>query len=346
MLRRHSNRRASVSQEENESPEHGGEGARRIRNVEVLICLSILAAFVIAKQGAIVRTRNEVTPTKDANEKWKSLLMQSVWNGTEIVDLLDAPDCAAAIRRAKQRQPPIVALCPLCTRGTLNSTHVQYLKVSKAGSSTMVKLLTHQDQSSSPLARHLCQGQPQDDFRFTLVRDPIDRVISAYREVDIGQWKNSPHISYRKHHTEPDRIVAFLEDFFAGNMFSFDCGMPHHLFSAALTLDAARSMNRLPNLVGRLENMSDFFTALNDKVGADLPIPNATYARGPKSIPGASNVIYSLFEEDFVCFGYQFIKNASAIELSPKKMRAYHRNHKAKIATPNCNIRYTLEPSE
>lgn len=339
------NRRAiAASEEENESP---GSGGRRISNVELLTCLVVLAIFVVvSQQGAIVRPQKGLSTTRDSTEKLNSLLQQSVWNEQEIVDLLDAPDCAAAIRRAKQRQPPIVALCPLCTRGTLNSTRVQYLKVSKAGSSTMVKLLTHQDQSSSPLARHLCQGQPQDDFRFTLVRDPIDRVISAYSEVDIGQWKNSPNISYRKHHTEPDRLMAFLDDFFAGNMYSFDCGMPHHLFSAALTLDAARSMNRLPHLVGRLENMPEFFTALNDKAGADLAIPNATYARGPRGIPGASNVIYSLFEEDFVCFGYPFVASASAVELSPAKLDAYHENYKAKIATPNCTLRYKLEPSK
>ena len=280
--------------------------------------------------------------------------LQIVWTGKEeIRALLERPECKAAILRARQRQPPNVAMCPLCTRGRLGNSSqiVQYLKVAKAGSSSIVNMLsgaTNRGRTNS--SKHLCMYQPQNEFTFTLVRHPVSRAVSAYYETDRKDWYKSPKITYRKVKEEPQRFLHFLDDYFKGKMESWDGGMPHHMFSAALTLQAAQEMDRLPDVVGRLEDLPALMNVLNELTGTNLNAPHLLNSDLP-DFRDFEAVIAALFEEDFVCFGYpQPELPVSGYNASVESLRFLDYENKSKtvhgIQPPSCSSHYIAHESD
>lgn len=215
---------------------------------------------------------------------------QKIWNKKQLIQLLNQPQCAAAIKKAQLRHPYNVPICPLCTRGQFSNTNntktntttnntsnvntnIQYMKIPKAGSSTMINLLTNDPFQQTKSSKTLCQYQDTNDIRFTMIRDPSQRIFSAYGEVDLKSktWNNSSsHLSYRnfdKDNEPVHRFLQFLYDFYMGYMNAWDGGMPHHMYGAALHFDTLRSNNNdfaLPDIIGRLEYIDDFINQLYD----------------------------------------------------------------------------------
>jgi Sulfotransferase family len=230
-------------------------------------------------------TRNKKKPNVDVVKKKTQtdpnpIFYQKMWTRKDIVKVLDSPECSTAIANAKRMQPRNVAICPLCTAGMIGDTFpyaIQYMKIPKAGSSTMVKYLTNQTNQLRQVAQTLCVDQPHTDIRYTMVRNPLERIYSAYNEVDSPkkEWLYSPNVTYRQYGSvgRPHRIhrfLQFLSDYFNGYMNSWDAGMAHHMLGAALHLDAVRTeadgitKNNLllPDIVGRLEYVDDFMSSL------------------------------------------------------------------------------------
>lgn len=199
----------------------------------------------------------------------------------------------------------------------------------------------------------LCQENVKQ-FRFTSVRDPVARVLSAYEEVlKPPPWytTNISNLSYReydKKNNSNEHFVAFVDDYFMGRMENWDGGMPHHMVSAALTLQAAFEMDRLPNVLGRLEKSALLFKYLHELApGGNFQLPHAysTGATKARSTREMVKVIIDLWEEDFVCFGYPLpYANSTTTKVYHNKYASFNR---AKRETPPlCSSHYVLTSNE
>jgi hypothetical protein len=281
------------------------------------------------------------------------LINKSVWKGEEIRQLLQRPECQQAIQRAKERHPPNLALCPLCSRGRFPDTNisVEYLKIPKAGSTSLVNLITGSTkmQHLNKEAQMLCEGRHPNDFRISMVRDPTLRLISAVSEVNKKRWRKSPNVSYaRIKNDDKRRFLQFLEDYFQGRMENWDAGLPHHVMSAAMYIQAIYDMNRTVSVLGKMEDPEAFTQLLSVQVNGKNVTLEKWNARGSSLETGLFQWYQAaaavLFEEDFVCFGYSLPQNITneAKALMRGRNDKYRSNWSKHRTQPKCTERYSM----
>ena len=274
---------------------------------------------------------------------------QHLWKDDEVIQLMQAPQCQEAVVRARQRLPRVVSqsFCPLCSHNhiqLLNGTHVTmtYLKIPKAhAASGHNNSLWGTHQSACEVTPH------NNNFLYSFVRDPLSRVLAAYNEASV---RKSSQTKRKMVDGEPDRFIAFCEEIFGGNVRNWDGGgKSHHMMSAALMIQAAMDMNMLPSLLGRMEYLDEMEEEINLRMGKHLSRSHKRFKKN--KLPFALNItsvlydlIGSLWEEDFVCFGYTLPIDGSMISPPSSKYvrigklleeKYWQRNHQPDLPEPS-----------
>jgi hypothetical protein len=157
---------------------------------------------------------------------------------------------------------------------------------------------------------------------WTVVRDPIDTVLSGYMQLSL--WpehdKLSPLPRWRQMPCSeplPDsqtrstaRFDAFLDDLVAGRPLGYSF---HHVYPQALKIDVHEGGLPLPiKAIGRLENLNADLTQIASRYGrvANVTIPPAvrahSHAADPciriERTPQIMSKLCRLFEVDYACF--------------------------------------------
>ena len=156
-----------------------------------------------------------------------------------------------------------------------------YLPTPKAASSTIRAILERSFKKFGRSCAYMPSGTlhiiPRDAYVFTAVRNPISRIIGAYRETDshlLGhQYSDALVANFIKinRNDEPRRFRTFLEDLFAGRAGLNDKynGFPAHAYPQYLVQCGAPHVN----FTLRLESFtSDWYKMLED-MGLELALP-------------------------------------------------------------------------
>lgn len=186
-----------------------------------------------------------------------------------------------------------------------------------------------------------CRPVSHTHERFIFVRDPFDKLLSAFLEIAGGKGSRAAWIEefrkgracpvhpliegtddHRKQAHRMDRLLTWsFEDLSAVfNEFVKDIGAGFrnfHMLSQTYSIVASPS---LPTFIGQLEHASDGWASFLDGLGLSdgrlaLPFTNAKISGRPKSSPtkrptlaaldpDAQAVFCSFYRQDYECLGY------------------------------------------
>ena len=203
-----------------------------------------------------------------------------------------------------------------------------YLKTAKAGS---VSMKTYMDQqfNDTSLAFWSEKNPPAGTFTFTFVRDPLERALAAYAEVD-GQKRTKDTASLVQAHVHKvgttyvavprkagngtARFLAYLDDLVADRVPAE--WKPSHSHLVTYHLLTAEVASRV-NFVGKLENLPADWPDMLERAG--VPVAQRT-AQPPnnhvgksaylqeEAVPRTDEVVRKVCEvyaADYACLGYE-----------------------------------------
>lgn len=207
--------------------------------------------------------------------------------------------------------PPNAMLPVADPRGAVSLEHgFFYNRIPKAANSTVTRLLVNAIgvDAIGPAAKHVFKRPSELSkvevdrfaacFKFTVVRNPYERVLSAYldkiaRRVDTRRWGE-------------------ISDFYAFCRF-LDGGALHADPHWAPQIDLLLLPTSLFDLVVQVEHLSRDLPPVFEMLG--LPAPSATERYGPPPTQAGAllaqhyddtsrSVVARLYERDFAAFGY------------------------------------------
>jgi hypothetical protein len=153
-----------------------------------------------------------------------------------------------------------------------------------------------------PLRAHT--GHPTHDyFKFAFVRNPWDRVVSAFFYLDGGGC-NEFDEAYR---------AQYLARY-NGSFEAFVRGLPSHVthvhFRPQTYWLSDATGRLLPDFIGRFETIEPDFRQVADRLGlsADLPVVNRSRHRPYREHYSAEtrDIVASIYRRDIDAFSYQF----------------------------------------
>lgn len=142
-------------------------------------------------------------------------------------------------------------------------------------------------------------------FKFAFVRNPWDRVYSAYSYLKGGGWNDDDKAWSNKH-------LAEINDF---NQFIIDWLTPERLYSHIHFWPQTRFIydrrgKLLLDYLAYFEDINDDFDLIRDKLGltAELQHTNASDRTHYQDIysPAAIDKVARLYQRDITLFGYRF----------------------------------------
>lgn len=205
-----------------------------------------------------------------------------------------------------------------------NQSKIIYVVNSKAGNSAIKEALferetgikidaekiIHEDKRVNQYRTHELPADPENYYRFSFVRNPIDRIASFYTNkfLDVSQIQRTG--------------TGFEFSYYLGGIFSpyetFPvliekiCEIPDHKADKHFISQYDLLVERMPSkldLIGKLENFNEDFQSLVDRF--DLKFPSKRNASSVK-IPldelytrPILEKLFQRFENDFRYFGYE-----------------------------------------
>lgn len=149
-----------------------------------------------------------------------------------------------------------------------------------------------------------------DYFKFTFVRNPFDRVLSYYYNkivagIDMSFYNLGPtERSYLKRNDilESKNFDEFVERIY--NKKCFDYNIHFRKQSSLLYYNE----KLLVDFVGKIENIAEDFKVIQSRT-SNKPLPRLNTSRHPSFNEVTSSIsrdiIYEIYEEDFINFGYE-----------------------------------------
>ena len=157
--------------------------------------------------------------------------------------------------------------------------------------------------------KHLNKRQFRKCFKFTVVRNPYDRLLSAYNYLKKGGRGVQSDLEYKSYLEE----VKSFEDFVINWLGKDEIMIIEHFFSQSYFLKDQHDKIELDFIAG-FEKLDEDFEALSNKlkVSSKLPNLNASEISLKKDFmskynPDMINIVNNIYREDFENFGYDML---------------------------------------
>ena len=142
-------------------------------------------------------------------------------------------------------------------------------------------------------------------YKFTIVRNPYDRILSAYRDKVVRRKRESAYVLYRlgkgrDDNASLDEFLFYLSDL--GGLFDD----PHWMPQAGLAWVPRNELD----FVGRVENLDADLSFLRDQFFLSRQELSSWLRDTTNNIPGAGltpaqrKKVFSIYADDFEIFGY------------------------------------------
>lgn len=140
-------------------------------------------------------------------------------------------------------------------------------------------------------------------FKFAIVRNPWDRLLSAWKDKVQKQWSSPGHHPFRLDVYKKYKNKSF--SFFVKNI---DPNMDRHTMCLSNLIDLKNI-----NCIGRFENLQQDFDKICDEIGISqqqLPHKNKTEHKHYTEYYNVEtcNIVAKKYKKDIECFGYKFEK--------------------------------------
>lgn len=142
-------------------------------------------------------------------------------------------------------------------------------------------------------------------FKFTIVRNPYDRLRSAFFYLKKGGRGNKLDIEYQKIVNSYQSFEDFVEKYFAEhNLMEVEHFIPQVYWITN------KENNVAVDYIGKFENLNNEFKIISNKIPGKvkrntLPKKNITSTKRNYEINNnTAEIIYNLYKDDFEIFGY------------------------------------------
>ncbi|USD41282.1 sulfotransferase family 2 domain-containing protein [Vibrio sp. SCSIO 43135] len=194
----------------------------------------------------------------------------------------------------------------LLYRSFFNETKSIFIHIPKAAGTSVSHALYNKDPGHYPLRKyeHADEVKFREYFKFSVVRDPVTRIISTYYYI-----KKRDSIKFDKHH--PFYFISkydTLNDFVQGGL-TESLVREHYFFWSQSYYLSDKNGNIAVDYFAKMENLDEDFNYILKKINIDKELRkrNAGNNKENKEIltPKSIEVIYNLYKDDYVNFKFE-----------------------------------------
>jgi hypothetical protein len=146
----------------------------------------------------------------------------------------------------------------------------------------------------------------QQYFKFAIVRNPWDRLVSAYFFLQEGGVTDTDQQWFKQNLSQYDNFEEFVHGWLTKqNSYSYLHFIPQHYY-------VAHRGRIMIDKVYKLENISSAVADLNTKLGVDISLPHKNKTQGRNSdyreyyTSETRNIVKRIYLEDIKLFDYSF----------------------------------------
>jgi len=165
----------------------------------------------------------------------------------------------------------------------------------------------YQHMPFTSLSKHISPDKIDNYFKFAIVRNPWDRMVSHVAWLD-GKWYNKRELTQEEFNTYIANLFKRFKE--NGERVTFDKFTQHEIPQYKFIYDTSDNDKLLVDYVGKFENLDEDWKIIRERLGVQLELPTRMKSHHRKYTSfynqQTKEVVDKIYKDDIEKFNYKF----------------------------------------